>query len=898
MNIFLLDFLYTYKNFFSNKRFGYLLLIFILCSSSVFAQMGKISGRVTDEKNEPLIGVNIFIEGTTQGAATDFEGYYSILNIRPGVYTINFRYIGYQSKILQNVSVNADKTTNLDVTLNPEVIEGETVVIVAQKPVVDFNQTSTVKNVSSEDIKTLPVQSLNDIINLQAGAVQTTDGQFHIRGGRGGEIQFQVDGISINNPFSNEASLNIDRSIIEEVAVVSGTFDAKYGQAMSGVVNTTLKSGSDQFSYSVEIFGGDYLPIDDHRYPNNTDFLPYTVQNYQLTLSGPTGLPNTTFLVSGRRYHNNGFLYGERRFVPTDINDVLDGIVYPTGDNKIVPMNPYDEWSGQFKLTNVSIDNINLSYVGIINYNWGKAYNFDYRLNPDGLKDKSTFSINHGLDFTHTLSNDMFYKLSFRQNLFDFKEYKYESIYDPRYIEADYPIAISGYEYGAIIQGVDYGRNSQKTNSGIAKLDYTWQVNKSNFLEAGVEGQINELKFGPPGQLVIISDSLTGIVRLQPKEIDLNDSRFKKVETYKPTQGAIYFQDRIELGDLVVRAGLRYEYFDPQAFVPSNLQNPANSIIGVPGSVLIPAKVKQTLAPRLGFGFPLTDKSALHFSYGHFYQMPANRELYENANYQVLDFLDGGDTFSDYMGNPDLNPEITVQYEVGLKQALTNDLGFDLTFFYKDIRDLLGTEVVETYDFGRYARNTNVDYGNVSGITFSIIQRPVGNFGASLDYSLMFAAGNSSDPDETANRQLGGEDPRPRSIDFNWDQRHTLNITALYQVPDNFSISTIVRYASGQPYTPELIVSNQTQQEQNSGRKPSYATVDLRGEKYFDFDFAVFSFFFRAFNIFNQYFINGAVYSDTGDPDFSLKLLPGQPIDPNRYAAPRRIEFGISLRSK
>jgi outer membrane receptor protein involved in Fe transport len=878
--------------FFYHKYF--LLLIFIcFYSLPVIAQTGKLSGKVTDENGEPLIGANVLIDGTNQGAATDFEGYYSILNIRPGTHTVNFRYIGYQSKIIQNIIINADKTTSIDVTLNSEIIEGETVTIVAEKPIVEFNQTSSVKNISSGDIESLPVQSLSDIVNLQAGSVQTTDGEFHIRGGRGGEIQFQVEGISINNPFNNQSSLSLDRSIIEEVSVVTGTFDAKYGQAMSGVVNTTLKSGSDKFAFSAEIYGGDYLPFDNDTYPNNKDFLPYTLQNYQLTLSGPTYIPATTFLISGRRFHNNGFLYGERKFMPTDTNDIADGLIYPTGDGEIVSMNPYNEWSGQFKITNNSLDNITVSYVGIANYLWGKAYNFAYRFNPEGLKDWNTFSINHGFDFTHTLSNDMFYKLSARHNLYDYKEYKYESIYDPGYIVANAPESISGYEYGAVIQGVDYGRNSQMTNFLIGKVDYTWQVNKSNYVEAGVEGQINELKFGPPGQLI----STGGV--LQPKEIDPIDPRFKKVETYKPVQGAAYIQDRIELGDLVVRAGLRYEYFDPQAYVPSNLQNPANTISGVPGSVLVKSKIKHTLAPRLGFGFPLTDKSALHFSYGHFYQMPRYSALYENANYQVLDFLTGGATYQqDYLGNPDLGPEITVQYEVGLKQALNDNLGVDLTFFYKDIRDLLGTEVIETYNFGLYARNTNVDYGSVSGVTLSIVQRPVGNFGASVDYSLMFANGNSSNPDETANRALGGEDPRPRDIPFNWDQRHTLNVTALYQVPNDFSISTIIRFASGQPYTPELGVGFNTQQEQNSGRKPSYTTVDLRAEKYFDFDFTDFSIFLRVFNLLNQKFVNGAVYPETGSPESSIKLQRGEPIDPNRFNPPRRIEFGISFRSK
>ena len=885
------------KKFLCWTKYLQVVFFFLLYSFMCMAQTGKLSGTVKDENGEPLVAANILIDGTMQGAATDVDGYFSILNISPATITVQFRYIGYQTKIIQNVVISADKTTNLDITLNPEVIEGDVVVITAERPVVEFNQTSSVKTVTSEEIESLPVQNLTDIITLQAGVVRSGDNDVHIRGGRNGEVQFQVDGVTMNNPYDNSASLSLDRSILEEVSIVSGTFDAKYGQAMSGVINATLKSGTDKFAFSGEVYLGDYLPLDNSNYPNNQDFLPQSIQNYQLTLSGPV-LPNTTFLLSGRRFFNDGYLYGERRFVPTDSNDISAGIVYPTGDGEKVSMNPYDEWSGQFKITNNSIDKITISYVGIFNDLWGKVYSYGYRLVPDGQKDWKVFSINHGIDFTHTISNVMFYKISARHNYYDYQEYKYESIYDPRYLEADYPKSIDGYEFGAIIQGVDYGRNSQTTNFGILKLNYTWQINKANYFEAGIEGQINEIQFGPPGQLVIQSDSITNIVRLQPKEIDPLDPRFKKVETYKPNQGAIYIQDRIELGDLVVRAGLRYEYFDPNAYVPSNLQNPANTISGVPGSELVPATVKHSLAPRLGFGFPLTDKSALHFSYGHFYQMSPYSALYENANYEVLDFLTGGATYDqDYLGNPDLKPELTVQYEVGIKQALNDNLGIDLTFFYKDIRDLLGTEVIETYNFGQYARNTNVDYGSVSGITLSIVQRPVNHFGASLDYSLLFANGNSSDPDETANRALGGEDPRPRSIPFTWDQRHTLNVTALYFVPDDFSISTIIRYASGQPYTPELGVGFMTEQETNSGRKPSYATVDLRAEKYFNIGVVNFSAFLRVFNLFNQYYSNGFVYSDTGRPTTSLTIRPGEPLDPNRLNAPRRIEFGISFRS-
>jgi outer membrane receptor protein involved in Fe transport len=873
------------------------LIILIAFTGLSYAQNGKLSGQVTDaETGEALFGTNVIIEGTTLGAAADINGYYSVLNIRPGTYTVDYRFIGYQTKVVKEVIINADKTTKIDVVLSSEAVQGQTVVVVAEKPVVEFNQTSSVKTISSNEIQSLPVQNLTDIINLQAGTVQTSDGQFHMRGGRGGEIQYQVDGVSINNPFDNSSSLTLDRSIIQEVSVVSGTFDAKYGQAMSGIVNTTLKSGTDKFMFSGEVYGGDYFPTDNATYPNNKDFLPYTVQNYQLSLSGPAYIPNTNFLVSGRRFHNNGYLYGVRRFNPTDKNEIGVGVIHPTGDNKKIPMDPYDEWSGQAKLTNTSIKNINLSYVAIVNYYWGKIYDFSYRFNPDGLKDKTTFAINHGLDFTHTLSDKMYYKISVRHDFYDYKEYKYESIYDPRYYESNIPLSIQGYEYGAVVQGVDLGRRIQQTNYLVSKVDFAWQANENNFIEAGIEGQINKLKFGPPGQLIEISDEI-GNVYLQPKTFDPVDPRFKKVETYTPRQGAAYIQDRLELGDLVVRAGLRFEIFDPNSYIPSNLQNPANTIVGVPGSVLIKAKIKHTIAPRLGFGFPLTEKSALHFSYGHFYQMPAYSSLFENANYQVLDFLTGGATYDqDYLGNPDLKPQLTVEYEVGLKQEVTDNLGIDLTFFYKDIRDLLGTQVIETYNFGQYARNTNTDYGSVSGVTVSITQRPVNNFGFTIDYSLQYADGNSSDPRETADRQLGGEDPRPRDIPFNWDQRHTLNLTALYQVTNDFSISTIIKYASGQPYTPEPI-GFLTQQEHNSGRKPNNTTVDLRAEKYFDFNFLNFSVFLRVFNVFNQDYANGDVYSDTGKPNTSLTLMYGQPIDPNRFAAPRRIEFGFSFRS-
>ncbi|HCY75839.1 MAG TPA: hypothetical protein DHV28_07940 [Ignavibacteriales bacterium] len=866
------------------------LIILVMSSQDLFSQTsGKLVGRVTDQSGEPMIGANVILDGTSMGAASDIEGYYSIINVRAGVYTVKFRFLGYKTQVVENIRISPDQTTKLDAQLQLEVIEGEEVVIVAKKPLVEFNQTSSVSSINKDDIKNLPVQSLTEIVNLQAGVI---DG--HFRGGRIGEVQYQVDGVTVNNPFSNSSMLELDRSVIEEVQVISGTFDAKYGQAMSGVVNTVLKTGTEKFEFSVETYLGDYYTTDTDRYPNDDRYNPTTIQNYQLSISGPTGLPKTTFFVNGRKYLNSGYLFGTRRFTPFDKNDFENKVFNPTGDNELVGMNTDDEWNGQFKVTNQAFDNLQFNYQLTYNKTERTNYNHAFRFNPDGITTNYTTSLSHGLAFTHTLSSEMFYKINVRQNYFEYNDYKYEDLMDPRYLSAGEPKSDANYEDGAVVQGVDLGRYKQKTNSMILKADYTWQANRFNMIEAGLEGQYSDILFGPPGFFVstfVDSQQVLKPVYQFPK--------LPGLQSYFPKQFALYLQDRIELGDLVVRAGLRFEYYDAAGKIPSDLQNPANSIEGAPLSTYIPTTAKTQLAPRLGLSFPLTTSASVYFSYGHFYQLPALNLLYSNADYTILEDLQAGGISYGVMGNPDLKPEFTIQYEFGLKQTVSDFLGIQLSFFYKDIRDLLGVEFVSTYTAAEYARFSNVDFGSVSGVTLSLFQRNLGYFNTSIDYTLQYAQGNSSDPRETANRAAAGADPRPRDIAFNWDQRHTLNLSAIYSVPDDFSISSILRFGSGQPYTPEIGTGFGANLETNSGRKDSYFLLDLRAEKYFDLDILNLSVFFRVFNLLNTDFVNGFVFNSTGSPDYTLTPEANRSIlsDPSRYYEPRRIEFGISLRS-
>lgn len=868
----------------------YVFLATLFFSVNLDAQTsGKLSGRVLDNEGSPLVGANVLIEETTLGAATDFEGYYVIINVRAGTYKVRIGYLGYKSQVSENVRISPDKTTSLDATLSPEVIEGEEVVVVAQKPLVEFNQTSTVSSINKEEIKNLPVQSLNDIVNLQAGVV---DG--HFRGGRIGEVQYQLDGVTVNNPFTNEPIQEVDRSIIEEVQVISGTFDAKYGQAMSGVVNTVLKSGGDRFSFSAESYLGDYFTTDTERYPNNDSYNPTSIQYYQLSLSGPTGLPQTTFLASGLKFYNEGYFFGERRFVPTDSSDFENAVFIPTGDNELVPMSTSDEWGGQFKLSNSTISSMQFNYQLTYNESERKYYNHGFRLNPDGIPENYSTSLSHGLAITHTLAPELFYQLNVRQNYFDYESFKYEDLMDPQYLEAGEPKSDANYEDGAIVQGVDLSRYKQNTNSLVAKGEVVWQFDRINFFESGIEFQYSDIVFGPPGFFVVTTEN--GVQILKPVYEFPN---MPGLQSYYPKQFAAYFQDRIELADIVIRAGLRFEYYDPDAQIPDDLRNPANSIEGAPQSQLVDTEIKTVLAPRLGINFPMSATSSVYFSYGHFYQMPALGLLYGNADYSILSDLAANSISYGVMGNPDLKPEFTVQYEFGFKQAISNIIGLQLSFFYKDINDLLGTEFIETYNSAVYSRFTNVDFGSVYGLTFSIFQQNFSNISSSLNYTLQFADGNSSDPRETTNRAAAGQDPRPKYVPFNWDQRHTLNLTAVYSLPDDFSISAILKFGSGQPYTPVIGTGFGADQDPNSGRKESYFLIDLRGEKYFNLDVVSLSVFLRVFNLLNEHFVNGFVFNDTGSPDYALypETVRAQLYDPSRFFEPRRIEFGISLRS-
>lgn len=377
------------KNLLQSKIIFIFILIPAINSSA--GTTGKLSGTVTESSTGgPIPGVNVIIDGTGFGAATDIKGFYTINNIPPGSYTVTFSAIGYQKKQFVNVKISVDFTTKLNVELSSESIELETIVVEAQAPLIRKDLTSSQTTVDAGQIASLPVESISQLLVLQAGIIKGTGGELHIRGGRSTEIAYTVNGVSISNPYDNSRSVNIATNAIQELSVVSGTFNAEYGNALSGIVNTVTKEGGSSYKGKISLYGGDQISNRDDIFFNIKTIRPFNSFTNELTLSGPFPLleNNLSFFLSQRYDNDDGYLYGIRQHLPSDSVyknplDPNDIRVFSSGDGSIVPMNNSREYNATVKLTFKPISTMKINYDMIYSSAKYKNYSHDYKYNPD-----------------------------------------------------------------------------------------------------------------------------------------------------------------------------------------------------------------------------------------------------------------------------------------------------------------------------------------------------------------------------------------------------------------------------------------------------------------------------------------------------------------------------------
>jgi outer membrane receptor protein involved in Fe transport len=289
------------------SRFVVLTLTVLLVPALAFAgTVGKVAGRVYDaETGEPLIGANVEVVGTMRGAVVADDGLFFVVNLDPGTYSVRASMIGYGPMVVDGVIVMADLTSELQFGLEQTPIEAEEVVVVAERPLIQKDVTASTKIARREQIEAMPVTTFDQVLAVGPG----TSGQqnnLHVRGGRAGEVVYLVDGMRVDDPQVRQYALQVGRGAIDEMQLISGGFNAEYGDAQSGVVLLNTREGSREgytgkALYKTDDFGGDGLTdasINDDYLEGNLGG-PEPITAYLLPALGVNVPGNVTLFAAG-----------------------------------------------------------------------------------------------------------------------------------------------------------------------------------------------------------------------------------------------------------------------------------------------------------------------------------------------------------------------------------------------------------------------------------------------------------------------------------------------------------------------------------------------------------------------------------------------------------------------
>ncbi|MEQ9307819.1 MAG: TonB-dependent receptor [Balneolaceae bacterium] len=914
------------KKIISIKFYTLLLLAVFISTTSIFAgTKGKISGKVIDESGEPLIGVQVFIENTTKGVLTDIDGNYTILNLDPGKYTVVFSYIGFATTKVQEVQVIVDKTTEVNTTLVEEIIEGQEVIVTAERPIVEKDRTTTTAYVSSEQLEELPIVSLNEAVNQQAGVV---DG--HFRGGRQGEVSYLVNGVPINNAFDNNASFEVEQNMVSSLEVISGVFNAEYGQALSGVVNIVTKGVADKWSANVLAYTGTIVSgrelefVSKNTTQNNflsaSDFsqekVSYTeasstFKNYdvQFSAGGPIIKDKLGIQATVRYVNDPGYLIGRDIFRPNDVQsgvsssgDQTTWLLNASGTGDFEELNRNERYSINTALVYEFNSRLKLDYNLFFQDGNGRGYDHGYKYNPNGINNYYNRSQTHILGLRYSIGQNSFANFSYSY-LHDLGEdYLYDDATTTGVLDSRYapPQLASQQGESAFNMGGNYlGSGQSITQTHTIVTDFTSQINNTVLFKTGLSARFHNLD----------NESFGITTNAANEPIRSNNPLSNSSLEVSPYEAAGYSQVKLEFENLIVNAGIRFDYFEPDYVVPIDISQIRDESIpdrnGAPGDSVLnrrDADASFQISPRLGIAFPISDTGVMRFSAGLFFQTPRLNLLYTNNEFEGVI---GSNT---NYGNAELGSERTLQFEVGLQQGLSETLALDFTLFSKDIRGLAGTEVARDRNGGYVSRLVNLDYGTIKGATLSLYQRGAGPISWTIDYTLQFASGSASDPNENFNRQVNGEDPVVKINRLNWDRRNVLNNTVTWNSNFGLTVSAINSLQTGTPYTSERneVLSTVPNNEDkpiwfNSDARVYYKPVILKQD---------FQLFLQVDNIFDSA-PNWSVYNDTGlateSTDLSRRISSGSsPGGLNSYnefyiredwqGPPRTIKVGFSLK--
>jgi hypothetical protein len=742
----------------SKKLLYFLTTIFIILLSFqlVWAgTTGKIAGVVTDSgTNEALPGTNVVIVGTNMGASTDIDGNFFILNVPPGEYSVRATMMGYGPVVQQEVIVNVDRTTTLDYGLSTAVLAvGEDIVVTATRPLVEKDVSSSQSITTTETADDLPVSDIMGAVSLEPGvSVNNQSLDIEIRGGGTDEISFQVDGMERSDKLNDKIYSVTNSASVSEIQVLTGGFNAEYGNIRSGLFNVVTKEGGQKLSGSVDYrmgpghqkhFGPNAYGEDQYDYKlygGSNSFNQITDVEGNTLFAGWNAIAetqnNAAFMGKSDwtaqqlqevwKYRHRPIEYGEKadHYLDAGVGGPIPGIkdagffvgYKHTTEYPILPSISENNQNNTFegKLHFKPIQPIKVVISGLYGKTatsaegetWGDQVDFNYGYDvvgsamgrdkyyvaADDLMDVLTKQI--GAKVVHTLNPSTFYEV--RYNFFTTETEAGPS--RARSAASAQSIAGVGFDETPLGWVSEATSLTDLTGTydffGGGRVTDTSYV-KTHMLNIDMTSQINQQHLVKVGfeygkDHVVRNNRKAGAIILEA-----DAGNFLNYDE-SPYHMAGYIQDKIEYGGMIANIGLRVEHYagDGAIYDPGNLYSMLWARGGTEGydsPADLPqetSKAHTYLAPRVAFSHPVRENTKFFFNYGVYYSEPTNRDRYGLFS-ESWDFGNGQGDIR-FVGYPDLEAPKTAAYEVGFEQSISDSWLVRSYFYSKDNTEQIG----------------------------------------------------------------------------------------------------------------------------------------------------------------------------------------------------------------
>jgi hypothetical protein len=849
-----------------------LLAAWLVTPAALAAQTGgEIAGRVRDgATGRGVPFARVTLDGGPRSAVTDTAGTFRLREVRAGRHRVQFELIGYRAARRDSVIVRAGETTVVDVTLQPVTFQIDTLVVEAvSDPVLDPLVTADVQRITGEEIRRLPLTTLDEAIALTAGTVGES-----YRGGRIGQQAFIIDGLGVKNQLdaaSGPLGVRIPTDLLTEATLVTNGFSARYGQAVSGLVNVVTRDGGESW-HGRAAYEGDRL------FAGARDL---GTDRLVAVLEGP--LPGRAGFVAVADAEGRLDADPVNAPPPPDPRDPR------TANPAMLPHNSGERLDLAAKLR-VPLGRRNTLRLFALRSAeqrllYDPEYKYDLELAP-GQRVHGTMASGHLQHVADALTADL------RVGWFDRDFVRGTLVAQPDYRFG----AFTGERFRVV--GEDIARR-QDTLAAMAPIpgfgipDFSerspWGV-PAFFLGVASRGEVawnhyRELR--AQGDVTFAAGTGTDVL-LGAEVVQQRVETFQRVLAWLPVDsgvpppvaaaftpflGAGYAEVTLRGSDFAVTGGIRYDRFTPGGDLPGG------------------GASRQSVSPRLAFSAVLRGATFVA-SWGRFSQAPDYQFLTDAA------FDDTMRTGRFRRGNPDLGFEQATQYEFSLRTRPSTRVTARVNVYIKEL-----TGLVASLPLGADADSTafgNADFGAVQGLELIVERELRGAWGALVAYTLQSANATATDAYQLTRRirvDPGGDTINPANVEYplDYDRRHGLLVVLQGRVPDHagpriagtrpfagIEAAAIFRYNSGLPFTRTNATGDTLIGLPNSWRLPVNHALDLLVRAPWRAGGARGSVYLDVRNVLNRRNVV-AVRRDTGDPEAGEETIRATAAD--AYAA-------------